>query len=334
MRGCDWAWGQPSDTALDAAGVRFVCRYLSQADRTKTIGAAEVRRHLAAGREIAVVYEDAAGTMRGGRSAGTDCAQAADAQCKAVGLAGAPVFFAADWDATPAEQRRINDFLDASAAVLGLHRNGIYGGYWPVSRARAAGLAAWTWGTAAWSGTNWAACGWKPHIMQGAVTTIGGVSCDWDTTSADLFGQAMTPTLSLGAHGRAVGDLQSRLTAHGRGLDPDGAFGPATEQAVRGFQAAERLAVDGVAGPATWAALAHIPDGSPGQYHGEYVTAGQLSLAGLAGKLGYPPNTLVRMTAVHYGTLGDILGVHLGAILTGHAGWDEPLPAGVRLWCD
>lgn len=43
----------------------------------------------------------------------------------------------------------------------------------------------------------------------------------------------------------------------GAKLAVDGVFGPATEAAVRAFQRRERLAVDGIAGPATWHALVH-----------------------------------------------------------------------------
>lgn len=64
------------------------------------------------------------------------------------------------------------------------------------------------------------------------------------------------PTLSRGAKGGAVYDLQRALAA--AGANPggvDGDFGPATEGAVRRFQASHGLSVDGVVGPRTWAAL-------------------------------------------------------------------------------
>jgi peptidoglycan hydrolase-like protein with peptidoglycan-binding domain len=62
--------------------------------------------------------------------------------------------------------------------------------------------------------------------------------------------------LRLGAKGPAVVALQDALRAHG--FDPgasDGDFGPRTLTAVRRFQAARGLVVDGVVGPRTWAAL-------------------------------------------------------------------------------
>jgi len=70
------------------------------------------------------------------------------------------------------------------------------------------------------------------------------------------------------------------------------------------------------------------------RFHGEYVTAGMFSLAAIADKLGYPTNTVLRMTAVHYGTYGDDLGRWINDVLTGAKPWTTPVPAGVKLWCD
>jgi N-acetylmuramoyl-L-alanine amidase len=63
--------------------------------------------------------------------------------------------------------------------------------------------------------------------------------------------------LALGAGGEAVRDLQQRLGALGYDLSGDepGRFGDATELAVRAFQAARGLDVDGICGRHTWAAL-------------------------------------------------------------------------------
>ena len=69
------------------------------------------------------------------------------------------------------------------------------------------------------------------------------------------------PTINPGATGDVVRRLQRALRrTPNLGLAVDGVFGPATEAALKSFQSGAGLAADGVAGPATWAAL---PDGGP-----------------------------------------------------------------------
>jgi hypothetical protein len=72
-------------------------------------------------------------------------------------------------------------------------------------------------------------------------------------TAAALFSQTLPaerPELHQGSSGDIVRWVQLRL-----GCVPDGRFGPATERAVREFQAGAGVAVDGRVGPKTWAAL-------------------------------------------------------------------------------
>ena len=66
------------------------------------------------------------------------------------------------------------------------------------------------------------------------------------------------PTLRRGSKGDAIRELQTMLLKLGYDLGPcgiDGDFGKATEAAVRSFQSDHRLAVDGIAGPATYGEL-------------------------------------------------------------------------------
>ena len=75
-----------------------------------------------------------------------------------------------------------------------------------------------------------------------------------------------TPTLKKGASGASVSEMQQLLK--NAGFDPgaiDGKFGPNTEKALKAFQKAMGLVVDGICGPKSWAALkaGSTPSSSP-----------------------------------------------------------------------
>lgn len=65
----------------------------------------------------------------------------------------------------------------------------------------------------------------------------------------------MSQILRLGSKGPEVLALQKALVAAGAAIAADGAFGPATDKAVRDAQLRLGLVVDGLAGPQTIAAL-------------------------------------------------------------------------------
>lgn len=79
--------------------------------------------------------------------------------------------------------------------------------------------------------------------------------------SADgVVGNATWPALTVitqqGDSGPKVRAVQSQLNESGYGLVVDGVFGPATNTAVRSFQSAKGLGVDGVVGDNTWNKMA------------------------------------------------------------------------------
>ena len=74
------------------------------------------------------------------------------------------------------------------------------------------------------------------------------------------------PLVRKGDSRHPVKSLQRLLRARGHDLKADGIFGPITDRAVRAFQSANRLVVDGIAGPRTWSALIiTVQQGSQGE---------------------------------------------------------------------
>src|SRR5215472_3412488 len=74
-----------------------------------------------------------------------------------------------------------------------------------------------------------------------------------------IVGQLTWPqliiTVQQGSNGGAVSAVQSQIHSRGAGASQvaiDGSFGPATNDAVRAFQALIGLSVDGIVGPQTW----------------------------------------------------------------------------------
>jgi peptidoglycan hydrolase-like protein with peptidoglycan-binding domain len=63
------------------------------------------------------------------------------------------------------------------------------------------------------------------------------------------------PMLRQGKANDQVQTAQYLLREHGHQIVADNLFGPKTDAAVRSFQTAARLTVDGIIGPRTWSAL-------------------------------------------------------------------------------
>lgn len=78
----------------------------------------------------------------------------------------------------------------------------------------------------------------------------------------------MMQTIKRGNKGTAVKEMQQLLIAAGYSLPKygaDGSFGAESEEALRRFQEANGLAVDGICGPKTWAVLQ--AEDEPGTEH-------------------------------------------------------------------
>jgi lipoprotein-anchoring transpeptidase ErfK/SrfK len=92
------------------------------------------------------------------------------------------------------------------------------------------------------------------------------------TTTTTVPPAAADGKLEQGEHGDEVAALQARLVELGYWLGtPDGTYGQLTRQAVMAFQKAQGLGRDGVAGPATLAALPSATRPAPREPGGSHL---------------------------------------------------------------
>jgi putative chitinase len=124
------------------------------------------------------------------------------------------------------------------------------------------------------------------------------------------------PELRQGSSGPDVTSLQQKLKD--LGFDPngvDGNFGPGTRDAVIAFQQSKGLQADGIAGPATLAALQSgngdaEPSGSVTADSATPVAGSALNLAGLTGKLPAAVIAQIPETALKFGITTNLRLAH------------------------
>lgn len=96
-----------------------------------------------------------------------------------------------------------------------------------------------------------------PYIAEQVNLRLGGEP-PAEKTEAKVEKDLNLPTLKKGSKGDSVKALQILLIGYGYPCGKygvDGSFGSSTESAVKSFQQYEKLGVDGIVGPKTWAKL-------------------------------------------------------------------------------
>ncbi len=186
-RGLDYSFARPSPESIKSGGYDFICRYLSP-QPNKNISAQETAAALAAGLSIVLVWESTATRALDGFAAGAQDAHdalqvAQDANCGNIPA----IYFAVDFDATEADQLKIDDYLHGAASILGLPRTGVYGGYHIIKRCFDNSSASWGWQTYAWSGGNWDSRAHLRQVQNGV--SFNGMDVDIDEAIDATFGQ-------------------------------------------------------------------------------------------------------------------------------------------------
>jgi len=182
--GLDYSYGRPSVPAMKAAGIGFAVRYLSGSD--KGLSVAEKNDLHAAGIDVGLVYEGAAGDALGGRNAGLRSGAAATRFAEAL---GAPkdvvIYFTVDFDATASQIPTIQAYLIACAQAC-TYIAGAYGNHRVL--AGRPGSVPFAWSTYAWAGGSGPAPGAHLYQYENNISLFGA-NVDRVRSLKDVWGQ-------------------------------------------------------------------------------------------------------------------------------------------------
>ncbi len=188
IEGVDYAWARPDPAGLYRAGKRFAARYLA-GSAGKYITAPERKALHAAGLDVVLIWELAAGAAAGGYGVGRDHGQRAAAAVTAIGAPDtAAVYFAVDFEAnTTSELAQVREYFRGIISVWPKARTGIYGGRAVIAAAKAGGWCTYRWQTYAWSKVD-GKTSWVPgnHLEQynnGEMVAGGEVDLNRATTA-------------------------------------------------------------------------------------------------------------------------------------------------------
>jgi len=187
LLGLDYETG-PAPAALCAAGVHFVCRYVSTAGNPKNLTPAEAKELRKAGLAIVLVFETVSDRALAGYQAGAADARSARAQTDACGYPkSAAIYFAVDFDAQPGQLAKVVSYIRGAASVLTPARTGVYGGLAAVRACLDAKVCRFGWQTLAWSGGEWEP---RAQLRQVAINeTLAGHGVDRNEAVQARFGQ-------------------------------------------------------------------------------------------------------------------------------------------------
>jgi Rv2525c-like, glycoside hydrolase-like domain len=188
MEGVDYAWARPGVAELRAAGKRFAGRYVGPGTPGKLLTSSEAGALTRGGVAIVSLAEGASDGALGGYARGVEHARSARAHAWLCGMpARRPIYFAVDFDATPAQLSTVEQYFRGVASVMGPGQVGVYGGYRTIDYCAARGLATWFFQTYAWSQGRW-----HPratlHQYRNGVSLAGGI-VDLCRSTVDDIGQ-------------------------------------------------------------------------------------------------------------------------------------------------
>lgn len=97
-------------------------------------------------------------------------------------------------------------------------------------------------------------------LLVTPLLVVGGQGISQRSLASPTTPEVLATTLRPGSQGPLVATLQRQLKE--LGYDPgavDGVFGPVTESAVKAWQAAQNLSVDGIVDADAWSKLQPVP---------------------------------------------------------------------------